>query len=365
MRRLVMCCDGTWNQPDELKDGIPVPTNVTKVALGLARVDGQGNPQLLYYHPGVGTSRTERFLGGAFGYGLSRNVRDCYRFVVETYEEGDELYFFGFSRGAYTARSAVGLIRNSGILHRSNIDRIPEAYALYRSRTATPRGTEAQLFRRMYSYDEVRIHFVGVWDTVGALGIPIDGIRLPFAGRLWGFHDTALSSYVGNAFHALSIDEQRGPFRPTLWQRQAHSTDQRLEQVWFSGVHCDVGGGYTDPSLSEIALLWMVQRATECELAFQPGWFRLAGGPLDVHDEQRHFGAVIAPEALGLIHQSRKGFYKLLPRHVRPLEDPAGSSLSLSSSARRRREQLTAYDAAEIDRFLGGGGAVSEVIDHP
>jgi uncharacterized protein (DUF2235 family) len=363
MRRLVMCCDGTWNQPDELKDRVPVPTNVTKVALGLDRTDREGNPQLLYYHPGVGTRPGERIIGGAFGYGLSRNVRDCYRFVVENYQEGDELYFFGFSRGAYTARSAVGLIRNSGILHRSNIHRIPQAYALYRSRVAEPRGIEARLFRRMYSYDEVRIHFVGVWDTVGALGIPIDGIRIPGSSRWWGFHDTALSSWVRNAFHALAIDEQRGPFRPTLWQRQAHSTDQRLEQVWFAGVHCDVGGGYIDPSLSEIPLLWMVQRAVECDLAFQPGYFTLAGGPLDLHDEQRHFGAIIAPDALGALHQSRKGFYRLLPRHVRPLESPPGLSLSLS--AKRRRDELDGYDAQRIDPFISAGGTVTEVVDRP
>jgi len=114
-RRLVMCCDGTWNFPDELKKGVPVPTNVVKVAVGLGRDDNAKIPQLLYYQSGVGTRRRQHVRGGVFGYGLSGNVRECYRFIVENYQPGDELYFFGFSRGAYTARSTIGLIGNCGI----------------------------------------------------------------------------------------------------------------------------------------------------------------------------------------------------------------------------------------------------------
>lgn len=117
------------------------PTNVTKIALGVARQDSDGNPQLLFYHPGVGTRRFERVRGGAFGFGLSRDVCDCYRFLVENYEPGDDLYFFGFSRGAFTARSTVGLVRNSGILRAQHVDRIKEAYRLYRARAARTRPT--------------------------------------------------------------------------------------------------------------------------------------------------------------------------------------------------------------------------------
>ena len=116
MKRLVVCCDGTWNRPDQTKQGVAAPTNVAKISLALADEDDAGNPQVLHYEAGVGTRRGERFLGGGFGVGLSRNVQDCYRFLVDYYEPGDKLYFFGFSRGAYTARSTVGLVRNAGIL---------------------------------------------------------------------------------------------------------------------------------------------------------------------------------------------------------------------------------------------------------
>ena len=116
MKRLVVCCDGTWNRPDQTKQGFAAPTNVAKIALALADEDDAGNPQVLHYEAGVGTRRGERLVGGVFGVGLSRNVQDCYRFVVDCYEPGDKLYFLGFSRGAYTARSTVGLVRNAGIL---------------------------------------------------------------------------------------------------------------------------------------------------------------------------------------------------------------------------------------------------------
>src|ERR1700709_315688 len=176
MKRLVICCDGTWNTPDETKGGNACPTNVTKLALAVADEDQGGVSQRLYYHRGVGTSRGERFTGGAFGYGLSRDVRSAYRFIVDTYVPGDELFFFGFSRGAFTARSTAGFLRNVGVLRPENAHRLDEAYALYRDRATGPQDVESELFRRSYSYEtssfSTRIRFIGVWDTVGALGIP-------------------------------------------------------------------------------------------------------------------------------------------------------------------------------------------------
>jgi uncharacterized protein (DUF2235 family) len=166
-KRLVLCCDGTWNTADQQRDGQPCPSNVTKVALGLARDDGEGVEQRVYYQQGVGTQPGERLRGGALGLGLSRNVQEAYRFVVDNYDRGDELFFFGFSRGAYTARSTVGLIRNSGILRRERAGRLGEAYPLYRDRA---RDIESQLFRRSFSH-EPRIRSVGVRDTVGSVGI--------------------------------------------------------------------------------------------------------------------------------------------------------------------------------------------------
>jgi uncharacterized protein (DUF2235 family) len=222
-KRLVICCDGTWNTPDQSDGGRPALTNVAKVALSVSSSSEANVEQRVYYQHGVGVSRWEHIRGGAFGFGLSRNVREAYRFIVENYEPGDELFFFGFSRGAFTARSTVGLIRNAGILRRENTARIDEAYSLYRDRAVHPNDLESQLFRRTYSF-ETRIRFIGVWDTVGALGIPLSGVRgLKAITSRWEFHDTALSSIVDAAYQALAIDERRGPFEPAIWEPQAGS----------------------------------------------------------------------------------------------------------------------------------------------
>jgi hypothetical protein len=358
-KRLVVCCDGTWNTPDEMRGDVRAPTNVSKIALGLAHEGRDGAPQLLHYEHGVGTRRFEHLSGGAFGYGLSRNVRACYRFVVDNYEPRDKLYFFGFSRGAYTARSTVGLIHNCGILRSEHRDRIDEAYGLYRSRSrqTRPNGLEARIFRRMYSHDEIEIEFVGVWDTVGALGIPIDGLRIPFIERYWGFHDTQLSRYVRSAYQALAIDEQRGPFTPTLWRQHEAAEEQTLEQVWFAGVHCDVGGGYDDPALAEIPLLWMVERATDCGLTFEPDHFRV--GDAAPADEPRCLGAQLSPDALHGIHTSRTGFYRLFPRRARDLAE--GDGQSAASSAVRRLQLLGGYDPPSLERWAATGRPVTIV----
>jgi uncharacterized protein (DUF2235 family) len=358
-KRLVVCCDGTWNRPDQLHNGVAAPTNVSKLALAVAPEGAEGMAQLIHYQPGVGTRRWERLRGGAFGLGLSRNVRECYRFLVECYEHGDEIYFFGFSRGAFTARSTAGLVRNCGILRSQHVDRIKDAYRLYRSRDdpTKPDGMEAQIFRRMYSHPDTGIHFVGVWDTVGRLGIPIDGVRLPLVNR-WSFHDTRLSRYVRFAYHALAIDERRGPFKPTLWEQQEEAPGQTLEQVWFAGVHCDVGGGYSDPSLAEIPLLWMVDRASAAGLAFLPDRLVAVGGEPD--EKLRHLGVQVAPNALGRMEESRKGLYRLFRAYARPL--PADGAAA-ASSAVRRRDETTDYRPPKLAEYLAAGGRQTDVED--
>jgi len=364
MKRLIVCCDGTWNRPDQVSQGVAAPTNVAKLALAVADEDAKGNRQFLHYQAGVGTRRWEKFTGGGFGVGLSRNVQECYRFLVDNYEPGDELYLFGFSRGAFTARSTVGLVRNAGILRPEHRHRIADAYALYRNpdKDAHPRGIAAELFRRSYSHDEVHVHFIGVWDTVGALGIPVDGFRPPLLSRLWTFHDTKLSRYVRHAYHAIAIDERRKPFRPTLWVRD-EDDDQVLEQVWFSGVHCDVGGGYADPSLSEIPLLWMVDKASECDLMFRPDRFVLKP-PSEEVDEPRRAGLEVRPDARGRLHESRTGFYRLLPAYDRALAGENGAVVdggALASSARRRRDEDDGYRPLGLDDWIGARRAITPV----
>lgn len=218
-KRLVVCCDGTWNFADQ-----PSKTNVAKIALSVRPGSAAGREQRVYYHSGVGTLRQERLRGGAFGMGLSRNVLDAYRFLVESYEPDDDLYLFGFSRGAFTVRSLAGLVRNSGILRRDHVDRTREAWALYRDRIERPTGAATTLFRRTYAR-ETPIRFIGVWDTVGALGIPTPDAAclrptVDRFNRRWAFHDTELSSWIAAAFQALAIDEERSAFRPALWHQQ-------------------------------------------------------------------------------------------------------------------------------------------------
>jgi len=363
MKRLVVCCDGTWNRPDQTKQGVAAPTNVAKISLALADEDADGNSQVLHYEAGVGTRRGERFLGGAFGVGLSRNVQDCYRFLVDCYEPGDKLYFFGFSRGAYTARSTVGLVRNAGILRPEHRDQIKQAYALYRNpeRDSEPSGIASELFRRSFSYSEIYVDFVGVWDTVGALGIPIDGFRLPLLSRLWTFHDTTLSRYVLNAYQAMAIDERRRPFRPTLWVQQDGAKDQMLEQVWFSGAHCDVGGGYRDPGLSEIALLWMAEKARSCGLSFKPDHLVVTNPAAD--DEARRAGIHVAPDHAAELHDSRTRYYRLLPAYNRLATDE-GKNVdggALASSAKRLHDDNRAYRPPGLSDWLAARKPVTPV----
>ncbi|OCB10405.1 hypothetical protein A5717_23075 [Mycolicibacterium porcinum] len=352
-KRLVVCCDGTWNTPDQTTDGKLTPTNVAKVAMALASHDADGREQRLFYHRGVGTTRSDRLLGGAFGAGLFRDVCEAYRFVVQNYAEGDELFFFGFSRGAYTARSTAGLIRNSGVLHRDNADQIEQAFALYRSgnENTNPRSVTAALFRKMYSC-EPEIRFIGVWDTVGALGIPsVGGWLARKFNKRYEFHDTTLSSRVGEAYQALAIDERRGPFVPTIWTQsdQAPAT-QRLEQVWFTGVHCDVGGGYPDHGLSDIALCWMLEKARRAGLVFVDNAFSPEPSrgvePVSSQEIVEEYTR-IAPNPAGKPENSLKGIYRFLRPYQRI--GGKGSNEYIASTVDRQQRSRGWWEAPVPD----------------
>src|ERR1043165_4071997 len=205
MRRLVVCCDGTWKTAD---DG--VVTNVVKLMDLVLPMAAGGTPQIIYYGKGVGSGNfLDRFFGGAFGDGLETNVKDAYRFLVQNYAEDDEIYLLGFSRGAFTARSLAGLIRCSGLVRKENAGHITEAYKVYREKHDLGADKPSAIaFRAKYSR-QVRIKFIGVFDTVGALGVPIGTLLRRATIQEHGFPDTTLSSYVDNAFHALAIDEGR------------------------------------------------------------------------------------------------------------------------------------------------------------
>jgi uncharacterized protein (DUF2235 family) len=282
-KRLIVCADGTWNKVEKAESGKHVSTNVAKFAAALLPIDIHGTVQLLCYLEGVGTHEGEWIRGGMFGLGISRNIEFAYEFLVRSYEPGDEIWIFGFSRGAFTARSLAGMIRDCGLLKVAHADQIGNAMALYRGRydDTAPDAPRARIFRNTYSY-EPDIKFIGVWDTVGALGVP--GVHLWLAKLLhvdWQFHDTTLSRSVKNAYHALAIHEKRSDFEPTLWEKQdwPEASTQTLEQVWFSGVHSDVGGGYVEEQLSDVSFQWMVEKAKLRGLGFRedfladPRWF--------------------------------------------------------------------------------------------
>jgi uncharacterized protein (DUF2235 family) len=302
MKHIALFLDGTWN-------GIDAPhlTNVVKLAERVSDHDGQGNLQMVYYDEGVGTkqavaSKVESWLGGAFGMGLEKNVEQAYRFLVFNYQPGDKIHIFGFSRGAFTARTLAGLIRNCGIIERRHAHRMGEAINLYRSRKEqdhpdadpscqfraefSPRMTVSvrdREWRRqnMPGFDEatpsLALAYLGIWDTVGALGVPA---HIPVLSNIFNrrhkFHDAVLSSMVERARHALALDEQRNIFRASPWDLRALGELQAradLEgrkdaylQQWFPGDHGSVGGGGDITALSDAALIWVADGAREAGL---------------------------------------------------------------------------------------------------
>ena len=263
---------------------------MAKLARALRPSDDSGTSQLIYYHPGVGTgNRVDHFLGGAFGIGLSGNVQSEYAFLADNFQYTDQIFLFGFSRGAYTVRSLAGLIGLVGLMRKADMDYFPQVYKIYMSRKyreAIVRGQKCAVakdaLRALFPKGEAngqnkklldaveksrrtQIHFIGVWDTVGSLGVPYGLSRI--AAFRYNFHDTDLSEMVNYAYQALAIDERRGAFPPTLWTRpegrgaRPEANKQVLEQVWFAGCHSNIGGGYEDCSLSDISFLWMVAKA--------------------------------------------------------------------------------------------------------
>jgi uncharacterized protein (DUF2235 family) len=284
-KRLIVFCDGTWNKEDQKsQNGQPCPTNVLRLFELTRTDDGDGRPQIVHYVRGVGNRWDERVTGGGFGLGISDNIKDAYQFLVSNYDPGDEIFLFGFSRGAFTVRSLAGMIYNVGILKRENLHLLSDAYKIYRSRDDAwrPGSPQSKAFKTANTHGTEEIRFLGVWDTVGALGAPYGVIlgkllNLFFPTR---FHDTKISPIILNAYHATAIHEKRWPFRPTRMEltstRKQESESMRgdgaapkfnYEEVWFPGVHSDVGGGYEDSSLSDCALQWMVEKASQHGLA--------------------------------------------------------------------------------------------------
>lgn len=313
MKRLIVCSDGTWQQLNS-----SYPSNVIKLAQAVKSTARDGVPQIVFYDEGIG-AETHKLMGGATGLGIDQNIQDAYRFLCLNYEPGDEVYLFGFSRGAYTVRSLAGMIHCSGLLDRPNITRASEAYELYRNRGIKPKDKIAADYREDYG-DRIPITLLGCFDTVGALGIPLLPAFKKYEEQLkkrYKFHDTTLNKSIQNALHAVAIDEVREIFDVTLMKKNPDVPNQRVIQVWFPGEHGCIGGGTKEHSgLSDATLQWMLDSIGNLGLGLEfdpsaiptginpnyeidfknaPGFFKLAGVKLrEVGDalEDLHESAV-------------------------------------------------------------------------
>lgn len=225
-------------------------------------VEDRTSKQVSFYDRGIGTGWNKLF-GNVGGAGISKNIMDCYTFIFENYEAGDQIYLFGFSRGAATLRSLSSFIHYFGILPKSRPDLIKKAYKIYKIQNKKKRQEKAEKFVAVHHTMWTKIRFLGCYDTVAALGLPIKPLSV-FLNLIPGlrhrFHDFKLSESVEHAYQALAIDDQRKTFHPILWDADT-LPHQFIKQVWFCGMHTDVGGGYKEQDLSNIPLKWMIDMA--------------------------------------------------------------------------------------------------------
>ncbi len=336
-KRIVICADGTWNRPEKnLQEDFP--TNVLRLARAIKPVGTDQIPQQVFYDYRVG-SYYDPVIGGATGKGLHKNILDDYRYIVQNYSPGDELYLFGFSRGAYTVRCLCGLINNCGIIKRPDASLIQKAFNHYKRNGAAyaPEGRASIEFRNQHSHDSKEIKFVGVWDTVGAMGIPIS--FLGFFDDKDEFYDAKIGKNVRVARHALAIDEHRSDFVPTLWKARENMD---LQQVWFTGAHSDIGGSYKPDKngslLSDNSLDWMIKEAHRVGLT------------VEGHLEQS-----INKNPMATLHNSRRSFYRIKGKHYRRIEHDNGPVL-IHESVKSRWQQDDKYRPKNLLDYVNENG---------
>lgn len=333
-RRIVVCADGTWSRP-ERDPRHDVPTNVLRLARAIRpAVLAESTQQQVFYDWGIG-SYHDHFVGALTGRGLHKNIMDGYRYIVQNYRPGDEIFLFGFSRGAYTVRCLCGMINNAGILKRPEAALIQQAFDLYRKpgKVHAPRGGNAVAFRERHSHRSREVRFVGVWETVGAMGIPMSFLGL-FEDRD-EFHDCKPGRNVRIARHALAIDEIRSDFEPTIWWPRERLD---LKQVWFAGAHSDVGGGHRPDRdgtvLSDSALAWMMREAAVAGLVVEP-----------------YLRRTLSRNPLARVHPSRRHFYRVRRRHERPIDHGRGRVL-IHRTVKQRWERDASYRPRNLAAYL-------------
>jgi hypothetical protein len=346
-KRIILLLDGTWNDQDVgstdtniVRMQQIIASSLVKKGASLAKVSGNSDrthklvrgfisegdrENLVFYERGVGTGAFDRFSGGIFGDGLSGNVRRAYKFLSYWYEKGDQVFIFGFSRGAFTARSLVGYIAAAGLLTREQCSFENEKLAWGYYRTAPNDrlpGVWAQLEPFVHERDKLQIDCVGVFDTVGALGVPIRAFEIANRDR-YSFHDVNLSSITRVNLHAVAIDEHRAPFQATLWRKPKFKQfASHTEQVWFPGAHADVGGSYIDETtrkaehpqaLDDVTLDWMLKRVQ----------FYFPDFPTD----PTAWTATDNLWALAQQHEARQFFYRIEPFSLRSIANYAVTGL--------------------------------------
>lgn len=351
MKRIIILFDGTWNSDSSSKSATNIVLLREKINDYITHKVGNDSKDesiinFVAYYTGVGTEETKIFRGGLFGYGLEENVRQGYSYLSRIYEYGDQVFIFGFSRGAYTARSLVGYIAASGLLkpEQCTVDREKTAWKFYKTNPYKRNNAIREDLKR-YSFDSnlFKIDVLGVFDTVGSLGIPKSWITNPYfyIKSFFSddeFHDVLLPTITRVNLHALAIDERRGPFMPTKWyQFRYRNYPSITEQVWFSGSHSDIGGGYDSASLhnpiqynlsmknnhrnhplSDISLDWMIKRIKyhyhdfPCEAIFPTIETKLS-----LEEEKKYFELMESYE----LHDSRKFPSNLLSMNIRSISD--------------------------------------------
>lgn len=351
MQNIILCSDGTGNQAIKGRG-----SNVFKLYEAIDRHNT--TRQVVFYDDGVGTDDIKllKILGGAFGFGLSRNVRDLYCNLARSYRPGDHIYLFGFSRGAYTARTVAGFITKCGVLDVSECDsdkevkrKVKGAYKAYRHEyntfvTRVWRSMFSWLTRWRFGFTRVEefkqytheggntpIHFIGVWDTVSAVGFPIIGVSnlIDKLFYKYKFPTKKLSDKVRQACHAVSIDDKRKTFHPELWD-ESEESGERIEQVWFAGVHANVGGGYQKHGMSLVSMDWMLKKAQATGLVFNQHDALFFQQHADVNDK---------------LYNSRSGmnaYYRYEPRNIYELCQKHGiSTPQIHESVLDRSQNLT------------------------
>jgi uncharacterized protein (DUF2235 family) len=289
---VVVCCDGTWNKADDQTNvhrtyrllrrclGDPLEELIGTDRRVTRGTDPDRRPVCLCYDTGVGTERWQKGSGGLFGSGLGQNIRQAYAFLAENTAPDDELFLFGFSRGAFTVRSLCGLLGCAGLPTAFSKEAVRAAWRFYRVPPAERAASAEKAELAEHAPRGAKVRFLGVYDTVGSLGVPVpqlrwlNGLAERALGGVIRFHDTALGRNVETACQALAIHERRGTFKPVVWSRapgrvrrpDGTTVEQRVLQVWFAGAHGNVGGGYPQTDLSDIAFDWMTRRAVEAGL---------------------------------------------------------------------------------------------------